>query len=421
MKYIKLFESWLSEQEEGKSMVTMEDTETSSSAPFDPKAPWLTAVRDMKVGNFASAVGGLGVLKGDSLEDWAYPQSEGMSAEDREKVGSSILDNVYGRAANGGSDRKAMWIKGEFGDSLFSDYENGKGRTLYYMNQQAGGKHFIEIDGKVCTFEFKAPGKEELGEHLFDAKGTIRAASGATSIHDHSLVKPGEVFKMVEILEDPEYQGKGENGKFEFKIEGTLGQMLVFAMTNDFAATKKNISSKEILTKYFSNEKETEYLSKTLFGIPFKQAFNWNSIFIAPKKGEAKYIGQINFEYNSADLKNEKVTNTTLDNLIKFINKEKPKTVTIVGHTDGKGSQRYNQPLSERRAKSIEKYLDSKSAEIPKGIKITAVGKGKLEPIKNDRGGTLKDYAAANRRVEILFDGVEKTDYMSTLKNLDED
>lgn len=419
MKYVKLFEQFIREQE-GK-IVTMVDTETGPSAPFDPKSPWMTAVRDMKVGNFASGVGGLGVLKGDSLEDWAYPHSEGMSSEDREKAGSSILNNVYGRAATGGSDRKAMWIKGDFGDSLFSDYENGKGRTLYYMNQQMGGKHFIEIDGKICTFEFKAPSEAELGEHLFDAKGTIRAASGATSIHDHSLVKPGEVFKMVEILEDPEYQGKGENGKFEFKIEGTLGQMLVFAMTGDFAAARKKITSDEVLTKYFSKEKATEYLSKTLFGIPFKQAFNWNSIFIAPKKGEAKYIGQINFEYNSAELKNEEVTNTTLDNLIKFINKEKPKAITIVGHTDGKGSQRYNQPLSERRAKSIEKYLASKSAEIPKGIKITAVGKGKLEPIKDDRGGTLKDYAAANRRVEILFDGVEKTDYLSTVKNLKED
>ena len=71
--------------------------------------------------------------------------------------------------------------------------------------------------------------------------------------------------------------------------------------------------------------------------------------------------------------------------------------IQINGHTDSIGTDKYNQDLSERRAKSAANYL------INKGIsryRITCTGYGEDYPI--DTNATEKG-RARNRRVEIEF------------------
>ncbi len=70
------------------------------------------------------------------------------------------------------------------------------------------------------------------------------------------------------------------------------------------------------------------------------------------------------------------------------------KSVTVEGHTDSRMPEDYNQALSERRANSVMKRL------IELGIpedKISAVGKGELEPIADNGNAQGR---ALNRRVE---------------------
>ncbi|HKS87324.1 MAG TPA: OmpA family protein, partial [Pseudolabrys sp.] len=53
--------------------------------------------------------------------------------------------------------------------------------------------------------------------------------------------------------------------------------------------------------------------------------------------------------------------------------------VTIDGHTDGKGSDAYNQPLSERRAAAVAKWLTANA-----GLNATNThtrGWGKTRPV----------------------------------------
>lgn len=73
--------------------------------------------------------------------------------------------------------------------------------------------------------------------------------------------------------------------------------------------------------------------------------------------------------------------------------------VVIIGHTDSRGSRAYNQHLSERRAKSVARYL--KTQCIPTTAML-ALGKGELQPVASNRthAGMQK-----NRRVEIHIDG----------------
>ena len=87
----------------------------------------------------------------------------------------------------------------------------------------------------------------------------------------------------------------------------------------------------------------------------------------------------VTFEYNKSSL-----TSTAKENLNKLIEvfKEYPDTnLLIVGYTDNVGSQAYNLPLSEQRAKSVRDYL------VEHGIaasRLTYVGKGIEEPIASN-------------------------------------
>jgi len=71
------------------------------------------------------------------------------------------------------------------------------------------------------------------------------------------------------------------------------------------------------------------------------------------------------------------------------------KKVTIAGHSDVRGSDDYNQALSERRADAVKAYLVSKGVPADQ---LEAVGVGEKYPLSET------DHAL-NRRVTFLVDG----------------
>ena len=73
--------------------------------------------------------------------------------------------------------------------------------------------------------------------------------------------------------------------------------------------------------------------------------------------------------------------------------------VSIEGHTDNQGSDRYNQDLSDRRAASVRRYLIAQGVE-PQRLKSR--GFGESRPIEDNR---TEEGRAANRRVEFLIIG----------------
>lgn len=75
------------------------------------------------------------------------------------------------------------------------------------------------------------------------------------------------------------------------------------------------------------------------------------------------------------------------------------KPVVVEGYTDSVGSESANMKLSQDRANAVRSYLVSKGLS---GDKVTAVGKGKSNPVApNDTA----DGRANNRRVEIVVAG----------------
>ncbi|MEM9170853.1 MAG: OmpA family protein, partial [Pseudomonadota bacterium] len=70
-------------------------------------------------------------------------------------------------------------------------------------------------------------------------------------------------------------------------------------------------------------------------------------------------------------------------------------------HADARGSDEFNQALSERRALSVSNYLAGQGVG---GQRLRAVGFGETRPIGDN--GTAAGQAL-NRRVEIVIDPID--------------
>ena len=77
----------------------------------------------------------------------------------------------------------------------------------------------------------------------------------------------------------------------------------------------------------------------------------------------------------------------------------------VEGHTDGKGNDRYNLRLSERRANAVAKWLAS-HGYLRTGLDVKTKGLGKSVPlVPNTRRDGSDDPIgrATNRRVELIL------------------
>ncbi|MCC6202993.1 MAG: OmpA family protein [Gammaproteobacteria bacterium] len=102
----------------------------------------------------------------------------------------------------------------------------------------------------------------------------------------------------------------------------------------------------------------------------------------------------VTFAYDSATLTAD--AKTTLDKAVPMLKDNASVRVNVDGHTDSRGSEQYNQSLSQRRAQAVVDYL------IEKGIardQLTARGFGESAPVAaNDSEANM----ARNRRVEFV-------------------
>lgn len=108
------------------------------------------------------------------------------------------------------------------------------------------------------------------------------------------------------------------------------------------------------------------------------------------------------FEFNKYNL--SKIAEETLAALGPMLQKAGAHPIVVEGHTDGIGSDPYNQRLSERRATSVKKWLVSHQF-VPASTTIKGYGKKKpIAPNKNSDGSDNPEGRQKNRRVEIVVD-----------------
>ena len=84
-----------------------------------------------------------------------------------------------------------------------------------------------------------------------------------------------------------------------------------------------------------------------------------------------------------------------LNSVALVVNKYEKTYIDIIGHTDSKGSKEYNQRLSEERAQSVARFLETR-AVIPERVMVD--GMGEADPIASN---DTREGRAKNRRLEI--------------------
>ena len=93
-----------------------------------------------------------------------------------------------------------------------------------------------------------------------------------------------------------------------------------------------------------------------------------------------------------------------LNRVAEVINISKSPKVMISGHTDSKGSDVYNQKLSEKRAESVKKWLIKNAKVDPKIIEVSGYGESRpVAPNTNPDGSDNPEGRQKNRRVEIVI------------------
>jgi outer membrane protein OmpA-like peptidoglycan-associated protein len=104
----------------------------------------------------------------------------------------------------------------------------------------------------------------------------------------------------------------------------------------------------------------------------------------------------VNFDTDKAVIRPADVPE--LQKAIDFLKKYPGHKVSIEGHTDSRGSDAYNQRLSERRAGAVKDYLAKRGAADPS--RMSTVGHGESRPTADN--ATAKG-RFENRRVEVLI------------------
>ncbi|MBQ0030302.1 MAG: OmpA family protein [Bacteroidales bacterium] len=150
----------------------------------------------------------------------------------------------------------------------------------------------------------------------------------------------------------------------------------------------------EVLANTNTND-EVEKQSASTLNNAFKQ--NQDTVIRASKNVVATYDKRIFYFDYDKDVLNGNYEKD-IEVIIEFINHNPKKSFLIIGHTDERGTYEYNDALSLKRAKTIERLL------VKKGIdrkRLFTMGLGEYKPVF--RNAETEDEHQKNRRVEIVI------------------
>jgi outer membrane protein OmpA-like peptidoglycan-associated protein len=181
---------------------------------------------------------------------------------------------------------------------------------------------------------------------------------------------PSEV--LFENLADgsPFTQHDATDGRYEvvLPLNGKFG---FYAKADNFIAENQNIDT--------HNRNENDVVECDLYLIPMEV-------------GRTVRLNNIFFDFDKATLRPE--SHAELNRILPFFEQYPGLRVELSGHTDSRGTDEYNEHLSDARAKSVRSYL------INNGLhpsRAEAIGYGEQQPVadnESDEGRQL------NRRVE---------------------
>lgn len=325
-----------------------------------------------------------------------------------------------------------------------SNREGGKGSDDIYEWESlikplaVIGKLFKESDGSPIANAIinitDSDGKTE--QVMTDAGGNYSYPLKRGEDYAFEVESP-EVFKKVGTfsgkVEDSQTEIKGDIGVSEWpylygEVKDEAGNPLegvTYVIKKDGKAVHTSQTKPDGVVKYIlpSDAKEGDILNYTIeykkddylaTNKPVSQRLtnggknpikNGSSVTLVENKvgvdiATIVKIEPIYYEYNKADI--TPTASVELDKIVAFLKDNPTVFIELASHTDSRGSARYNLKLSDKRAKSAAKYVQSK-IDNPKRIYGKGYGESRLKNKCKDRVECTEEQHAENRRTEFTI------------------
>ncbi|GAA4423258.1 OmpA family protein [Pontibacter saemangeumensis] len=246
----------------------------------------------------------------------------------------------------------------------------GEGNIGYFSSNREGGKggddlyRFVRTDRKLVDFY---------------VDGTLyqqREGAGQRTTVPNSTV----------VLQDASGQQlrtttTDSDGEFTFNLDSASTYSLVAEKPGFFTARQQITTVGKMPTQEELTEASNEVrLTATLV---------LNEIV----KEKAIVLENIFYDFDKANIRPDAAVE--LDKLVQVLNDNPGISIELSSHTDARGSDIYNQDLSQRRAESAVEYIISKGID---SSRITAKGYGESRPVV--RNAKTEEEHQRNRRTE---------------------
>jgi outer membrane protein OmpA-like peptidoglycan-associated protein len=235
------------------------------------------------------------------------------------------------------------------------------------------------------------PGSDQVAsKELADARQSLQGAELALkegrkedALHYAYLASKQAETGEARIKEDQSKRAVSQS-------ESERNRILLEARTREAqqaaeAARQQQAQAESARQEALSAKAEAEDMQKQLAELQAKQT----------ERGMVLTLGDVLFDTAAATLKPG--ANTQMDRIAQFMQKNPETKVIIEGHTDSRGSEEYNEQLSQRRAQAVQDALAMRGID---RSRVEAVGRGEAYPVaSNDTTAGRQQ----NRRVDIVF------------------
>ena len=250
----------------------------------------------------------------------------------------------------------------------FSFVSNTRGDKGFFISNRPGGRGFDDI------YQWTLPPIE------IDLDGTI---------YDDSTNRVIAFAEVRLLMMDSTYKDTktDKNGKYSFRLKPDFEYKI--------QATKFDYIDNDTTMNTLGVEESKKFRADLrLMRVPLDEIL----------------IGDIVYDFDSDQLKPQSMV--SLDSLVRFLNKASNLRISLNSHTDARGSDAYNQDLSQRRAESVVRYLISQGID---SARLVPAGFGETKLI-NHCGNGVKcsdEEHELNRRTTFKVIG---TDFRGIIK-----
>jgi outer membrane protein OmpA-like peptidoglycan-associated protein len=238
----------------------------------------------------------------------------------------------------------------------------------------------------ACATPEKHPAIEE-------ARTALTSAEHNTKVKQYApvpLAKAEAQFKQAETLskegaDDAEIEHQAYLAKQRAAIAIVEGERHAAEKTIEKARAKRDDLRLQVSKRKAKQAAErAESLEKQIEKLKARKT----------ERGLVLTLSDVLFDFNKAELKPGAYR--TVDRLADFLKKNEKRHILIEGFTDSKGSEAYNQRLSERRANTVREALLQRRIS---ASRIRLRGYGEAYPVATNDTPAGR---AQNRRVEII-------------------